>query len=254
VNVDVVVDCGNSFIKWGRCSEAAVVEMATLKPANTEQWPIQLESWALKRKCHWLVSGSDPARQKRMVTWLTKQNQHVQVLDSDTRLPIKLNVKQPDKVGLDRLCNAVAVNSRRPTGKAAVVIDAGTAVTVDYVDEAGVFQGGAILPGLLLMAELLHRRTAALPLIKAEDFKQLVDPVESPGKSTVEALVLGLGACFRGGIERIARAYLAKAPEAVIYIGGGDGPLVFKDFPVGECHHWPEMTLEGIRIAGAQLH
>jgi type III pantothenate kinase len=254
VNVDVVVDAGNSRIKWGRCSGGAVVEMATLKPAYGEHWVSQVEAWALKRRCQWVVCGSDPARQKRIVMWLTKQNQHVHVLDSYTRLPIGLNVKQPDKVGLDRLCNAVAVNSRRPTGKAAVVIDAGTAVTVDYVDEAGVFQGGAILPGLLLMVDFLHRHTAALPVIKPHELAQLIDPVALPGKSTVEAMVLGLWACFRGGVERVARDYLAKAASgAVFYIGGGDGAVFAKDCPLGESHYWPEMTLEGIRIAAEQL-
>jgi type III pantothenate kinase len=254
VNVDVVVDCGNSRIKWGRCSGGAVVEMATLDPIRSEPWAIQLESWALKRKCQWLVSGSDRARQKRIIIWLTKQNQRTKLLDSHTHVPIQLNVKEPEKVGLDRLFNALAVNSRRPSGTSAIVIDAGTAITVDYVDEAGVFQGGAILPGVSIMAELLFQHTAALPLVRPEKLSQLNDPVPSPGKSTVEALVLGLGACFRGGIERVARGYLDKAAHgAVFYICGGDGSLLAKDFPLGECHYWPEMTLEGIRIAAEHL-
>jgi type III pantothenate kinase len=257
VNVDVVVDAGNTFVKWGRCSDEAVVEVVSLNPSDTEAWNDQITKWVLKKKCQWVVAGSDPSRRNRLVTWLGEQYRHVRTLNSHFQLPITVNVKHSEKVGLDRLCNGIAINKRKPQDMAAVVIDAGTAVTVDYVDEAGVFQGGAILPGLWIMAELLHWHTAALPLIKSNDLKQLIASSTPPGKSTLEAMALGAIACFHGGIERVAREYVKMAGERVVcYIGGGDGTMLPADFPLGrqhEHHHWPEMTLEGIRIAGEQL-
>jgi len=254
VNVDVVVDVGNSFIKWGRCSGGKVTDIATLAPAFPDAWERQLASWTVKKNCQWVVTGSDREHQDRIVRWLAKQNQRVYILDSYSQLPVKLNVKQPEKVGLDRLCNAVGVNSRRSPAAPAIVIDAGTAVTVDLVDEAGVFQGGAILPGLGLMAEILHRRTAALPLLDVGNLKQQLETKAFPGKSTIQAMTIGVEAAFHGGVERIARDYLSKAAHAAgVYIGGGGGALLAKDFSLAECHHWPEMTLEGIRIAAERL-
>ena len=253
MKVDVVVDVGNSRIKWGRCADGAVAETLVLDLVDTDQWTLCLESWSLKRRGHWAVAGSDRARLKRLSAWLTERKQPVYELDSYERMPIKANVAEPDKIGLDRLCNAVAVNSRRPPGKAAIIIDAGTAVTVDYVDETGVFQGGAILPGLSLLADQLYRHTAALPLIKRDDLNRLIETVSPPGKCTVDAMALGIEACFRGGVERVARAYLAIAPDASIFVGGGDGPLLLKNSSLAKCRHWPEMTLEGIRIAAEHL-
>jgi len=67
-------------------------------------------------------------------------------------------------------------------------------------------------------------------------------------------MTLGVTACFHGGVARIARDYRkAACDRAVFYIGGGDGPRLSAGFSLGEHHLWPEMTLEGIRIAGENL-
>jgi type III pantothenate kinase len=255
VNVDVVVDAGNSFIKWGLCAGGKVKEIVLLAPAGPKGWESQIKSWELEEKCRWAVAGSDPARRDRIADWLRLVNQEVQVLTSHTQLPVAVNVKQPEKVGLDRLFNAVAVNARRPNGAAAVVIDAGTATTVDYVDEAGTFQGGAIMPGLGLMAELLYQGTAALPRLSREELlSQLPHESALPGKSTVEAMTLGMLACLRGGVERIVREYVKRAKSRVIsYVGGGDCKILEADLAPGERQFWPEMTLEGIRITAERL-
>jgi type III pantothenate kinase len=251
VNVDVVVDAGNSFIKWGRCAGGKVVERVSLNHDDTEGWNRQLDNWCIAEKRLWAVSGSDPKRQEQIIDWLFNHGQQVKVLDSYDLLPLKLNVKRPEKVGLDRLFNAVAVNSRKQVGVAAVVIDAGTAVTVDYIDAAGVFQGGAILPGLGTMAESLHKQTALLPHVKPDELEFLGGTVKLPGKKTTEAMALGIIACFLGGIERISREYLSLATgQVAFFIGGGDGSWVDRNLSLGEHFWWPEMTLEGIRIAG----
>ncbi len=253
MNVDVVVDAGNSFIKWGRCAGGKVVERVSFNQDDSEGWSRQLNIWNIAEKCHWAVSGSDSKRRDQIVEWLVKQRQQVKVLDSYNRLPLKLNVRRPEKVGLDRLFNAVAANSRKQAGVAAVIVDAGTAVTVDYIDEAGVFQGGAILPGLGMMADSLHKQTAALPHIKPDELEFLGGSVKLPGKKTTEAMALGIIACFLGGIERISREYLKLATQQVIFfIGGGDGSWVDRNISLGEHFWWPEMTLEGIRIAGSR--
>src|SRR6185312_8188631 len=102
-------------------------------------------------------------------------------------LPLRVLVQQLDHVGIDRLLDAVAANSRRPAGVPAIIIDAGSAVTVDLVDEAGAFTGGAILPGLRLMAKALHDYTALLPLV---DPPTQAPPL--PGTATIPAIESGI--------------------------------------------------------------
>src|SRR5690349_10922792 len=81
----------------------------------------------------------------------------------DLVLPVQNALSDDSTVGQDRLLNAIGAFSRAK--QACIVIDAGTAITVDFVDGEGVFQGGAIAPGVNLMLRALHEHTAALPMI-----------------------------------------------------------------------------------------
>src|SRR5207247_7904642 len=71
-------------------------------------------------------------------------------------LPIQARVDFPDRVGLDRLAAAVAANVIRRQSRPAIVIDAGSAITVDFVAADGAFEGGVILPGFRMSAEALY--------------------------------------------------------------------------------------------------
>ena len=253
VMAQVVVDAGNSLIKWGHCSAGKVAEYVQLPAADSQAWARQLETWQSGGvKFQLAVSGSDPGQRDRVALWLREQGHMVQAITSLAQVPVSMNVTSPEKVGLDRLLNALAVQERKPQGAAAAIIDAGTAITVDYVDEAGVFQGGAILPGLKIMADYLHEHTAALPLINPEEIDSAAPVV--PGKATVPALILGMRSCLEGGIERLLSDYAKLAGKRLmIFVGGGDGRKLVRERGEHEIQYWPEMTLEGIRLAGLRL-
>jgi len=105
------------------------------------------------------------------------------------QLPIEVQVEEPEKVGIDRLLNALAINQIREPDRPAIVVDLGTACTVDRISADGAFEGGAILPGVRLAAEALHTGTALLPRLEL-DFFDL--PAEVVGKSTQTAMHSGL--------------------------------------------------------------
>jgi type III pantothenate kinase len=241
VNGPIVVDVGNTRIKWGRCEHGRVAEVAALPGDDPEAWRRQLDRWAVAPASHWVVSGVQPRRRDTLVEWLRGEGAEVRVLDSYTQLPLDVRVTDPAKVGIDRLLNAVAANAWRPDGAAAVIVDAGSAVTVDLVDADGAFRGGAIFPGLRLMSKALHDYTALLPLV------DITEPAEPPGASTTTAIRAGIFHAVLGGIERLLAIYRYNhAPPPAIYLTGGDAPLLLEDhFHLGEL--WPEMTLEGIR-------
>jgi type III pantothenate kinase len=236
----VVVDVGNTRVKWGRCEGGRVAEVAALPSDTPDHLESQVNRWALGLRCLWVVSGVHPARRDALVGWLRDRQFEVRVLDSPRELPLAVRVDEPAKVGIDRLLNAVAVNTRRASGAAAVIVDAGSAVTVDLVDHDGAFRGGAILPGLRLMARALHDYTALLPVVD-------VDRVEvPPGTSTTQAVRAGISHAVLGGIERIIAAYREQTPAGLrVFVTGGDGPvLAAANQDLGE--RWPEMTLAGI--------
>lgn len=94
----------------------------------------------------------------------------------NTSVPIPIRVDEPDRVGADRLVNALAAS--RLYGKPAIVVDLGTATTFDVVAADGAFIGGAIAPGVGLGLEALAGRTAQLPRVP------LVMPQRAIGRDT----------------------------------------------------------------------
>jgi type III pantothenate kinase len=240
VSGPIVVDVGNTRIKWGLCSTDQVWSTAALPPEDADAWHDQWRDWKLDPAQEWIVSGVHPARIETLVAWLKERSDSVVVLASYRELPVKVEVEVPDKVGLDRLFNVVAVNRRRQENVAAILVDAGSAVTVDYVDGAGVFRGGAIFPGFGMMARALHQYTALLPPVTLDE------TVLPPGTSTTHAIQAGVLHAVLGGIERLIHEYQHRFPVAFeVFLTGGDAKPLATRLHRPVCV-WPEMTLDGI--------
>jgi type III pantothenate kinase len=242
VKTDAVADVGNSRIKWGRCEPSRLADIVSLPPDDVPAWGRQLEVWGPDGPHAWVVTGVHPPRRLQLVEWLRGRGETVRVLERAAELPLQVRLEHPDRVGIDRLLNAVAANTRRRQGTPAAVIDAGSAVTVDYVDEAGAFRGGAIFPGLRLMARALNDHTALLPLVEVRE------PAPLPGVSTPAAVQAGVFWAVVGGIEAVLRQLRASGGETDVFLTGGDAG-VLRPRLQGEVAVWPEMTLEGIRLS-----
>jgi type III pantothenate kinase len=240
----LVADIGNTRIKWGRCLNGMVADSASLPSEDHLAWQRQIELWKIEPSVSWALAGVHPRRRDQLAEWLRQRGDQVWVLDSWQQLPLRVLVERPDCVGIDRLLNGVAASRRLPGGVAAVLVDAGSAVTVDFLDESGAFAGGAIFPGLGLMARALRDYTALLPLVQVE---QPEPPV--PGTSTPAAIQAGVFWAVAGGIQALlARLAAGATVTPQIFVTGGDGPLLAKALH-RDVHLWPNMTLEGIRIA-----
>lgn len=162
-------------------------------------------------------------------------------LGRDVAIPIQHSLDQSATVGQDRWLNAIAAFAR--SKQACVIVDAGTAVTVDFIDGEGTFHGGVIFPGVRMMLRAMHEHTAALPSI---DFLP-PDAARGPlGKDTAHAMTLGVLAALRGGVraqvERCADYYGAY-PQVIAT--GGDAPLLEEEDGVIE-HIVPDLTLIGL--------
>jgi len=127
-----------------------------------------------------------------------------------------------------------------------VVVDVGTAITVDLVSRQGAFLGGAILPGIGMSARALHNFTDLLPLIDVSD---LAGPPPALGTSTEQAMQSGLfwGAvgAIRQLVERLGRE-AGGTPE--VFLTGGAGPAVAALLGP-HARHVPHLTLAGIALA-----
>jgi len=129
-------------------------------------------------------------------------------------LPFALSVDEPERVGPDRLC--AAAGAWAEGSREAVVVDAGTAVTVDLLS-GGSFRGGSIFPGLELLAGALHGGTALLPLIGGR-------PADGapPGRSTSEAIATGIGWGLVGAVKELVSRMLPEGGDLWVTGGGGE--------------------------------
>jgi len=171
----------------------------------------------------------------------------------DLAIPIQNSLEDDSTVGQDRLLNALGAFSR--ARQACVIVDCGTAMTVDFVDGEGVFQGGAIGPGVNMMLRALHEQTAALPQVQFEPSPAVhseADAGAAFGKDTRRAMLLGVQAAAQGMVrvlvERYATAY-GGYPQVVAT--GGDARALFEGLGGDELveHIVPDLTLLGIEAA-----
>lgn len=165
-------------------------------------------------------------------------------MESDVPVPIGRQLDPETIVGEDRLLNAAAAWDKYKA--ACIVISAGTAMTVDFVDGVGVFHGGAILTGANMMLAALHERTAQLPAVT------LVRPEEAIGRNTTAAILSGVYHGLRGAARELAEKY-AEYYQAYpkIVATGGDAELLFKGYDLIDAIV-PELTLLGMAVAHRQ--
>ena len=167
--------------------------------------------------------------------------EELHIVGQDIPLPMTLRVDEPDKVGTDRVASAAAAYV--VTEDAVVVADFGTAVTIDLVDENGVFLGGVICPGFEISAKALEQNTAQLPKTK------ITKPKAPYGKNTAEAINCGLYFSAVGTLEEVIRRYaekIGKWPQTVIT---GSAAKTIKD----DCNFIdsfvPNLVVKGIVLA-----
>jgi type III pantothenate kinase len=167
-------------------------------------------------------------------------------------LPLVVRVNEPNRVGSDRLLGAVAANRLRQANRSAVVVDMGTATTVNFIAVDGAFEGGAILPGPLTALRSLHQATASLPSLGPET-------IEAPppiGKSTLEAMASGAIWGAVGAVqELVARMTADRSDDAEFFLTGG-ASHAFADvlrFAGRRPRHVPHLNLAGIKLVAGQL-
>lgn len=144
---------------------------------------------------------------------------------------------QPQRLGVDRFLALLGARARYPA-QALLVVDAGTALTIDLLAADGSHQGGSIAPGLALMRRSLGRGTASL----GEAVEPPTLAVDDLGRNTEQAIESGILAAARGAIELRRRQFVAMAPK--LLLTGGDAQRLAVD--LADAVLLPDLVLEGL--------
>ncbi len=198
------------------------------------------------------VASVVPALTSALEAMAARRGLPVLVASAGT-VPLAIRVDRPHEVGADRIVNALA--AARLYGTPAVVVDFGTATTLDCVGLDGAYVGGAIAPGLELGLEALAARTAKLPRI------ELRTPDRAIGRDTVSAIqagtVFGYQALASGLLARV-RAELAEAAgvapgDVRAILTGGLSAAPWAAGVEGVDAIDPDLTLKGLAILYAEV-
>jgi type III pantothenate kinase len=168
---------------------------------------------------------------------LTKAGKFI-LLTELTPLPVKNHYQTPKSLGKDRIAAVTGAWSMFP-GRNILVIDAGTCITYDFINQQGEYPGGGISPGIRMRFKAMHTFTGKLPLIEPEDFDDLI------GKSTTESLLSGVYNGVTGEIREIVRLYREKYGDVMVLITGGDHELLNNKLKIS-IFAVPDLVLLGL--------
>ena len=137
------------------------------------------------------------------------------IFSQNLLVPIKNKYKTPDTLGMDRLAAVVGAHFLYP-GRDILVVDAGTCLTIDFVNTRGEYIGGKISPGLEMRYQALHTFTDQLPLVGKEKEHPII------GNDTFSSILSGVQCGILGEVRSIISDYRLEKPDTIVVITGGD--------------------------------
>jgi len=223
----LAVDIGNTRIKVAVFEGSTLLEQCYFKSSDLQN---ELNFILNKyKKVTEIVIASVGNIQKEAFLEL-KSLVNIHFISSDFPFPFTNNYSTPNTLGIDRLVLASGAVLKYPNQNR-LVIDAGTCITYDFIDENNNYLGGAISPGIRLRFESLHNYTAKLPLqtlelIKDQDSE--LQKISLIGNSTFEAINSGVINGVINEIEGFISQYEAEYPKFIIILTGGDSEFLAK--------------------------
>jgi type III pantothenate kinase len=247
----LVLSVGNSRLALGTFVAGSLEHVTRISNEQRSDWPAAIKQvWETlaNREDATIVGVSVNPAMLELVEHAVMQTtgKPVEWVGDEIDLPAKVLTDNPAETGADRVVNVAAAYELM--GKACVVVDAGTALTVDCCNDAGEFIGGAIAPGAFVQLEALHDKTAKLPRVTLDT------PKGAFGKNTEQAILHGVYYGIRGMVKEVVENYateLGTWPD--IIATGGDAAKLFEGWELIHAIS-PDLTLYGIALAYTNHH
>ena len=244
------IDIGNTNLNY------AIVEKTEVMDANSFPTKRLKEDLHFIKEFHTLIEKYNvsavsfcsvvPDLNKRLKTLLNLEIPVYQ-LTNKTLKGLDLHYPKPDEVGHDRIANALTAQTYFSVP--AIIIDLGTAITLDVVSEKG-YEGGIIAPGFQLMTHYLNEQTALLPELDNEALGSIHG---SFGKSTVQAMQLGVSIGFSGMVDALLQHILSTmkgtySKDPIVLSTGGSIANLTQDW-IKKTQFVDHITLIGLAVA-----
>jgi type III pantothenate kinase len=231
--MNLILDIGNTSTKlalYDGCKKIDVRRMNNLTPEELEK---ELSVPDIDR-----AIISSVRKLPSFITGLFSASiPYVHYLSSKSKLPFKIGYETPETLGPDRIAGIAGAYNLFPQSEL-LVIDAGTAITYDFLSE-GIYKGGNISPGLNLRFRALNKFTGKLPLITPADY------FTNPGRNTADAILAGVIIGVTYEINEYIRTFEKKSTDIKILLTGGDSGFL-KDRITYQLTYMPDIVIDGL--------
>ncbi|MCQ2973388.1 MAG: type III pantothenate kinase [Bacteroidales bacterium] len=212
--MNLVIDFGNTRCKTYLFNDAQIIENNVFLYESNELITYLLNI-VKQPTINGVIISSVTEKFANIAKKIVDEFNQTIILNPTTPLPIKLCYKQRSQLGNDRIAAAVGATVMFPNQNV-LVIDAGTAITYEYIQEGTTYLGGNISPGLSMRFASLHEHTSKLPLITASK------PTKTPGQTTNEAMNNGVVQGILAEISWYIQRFEQSTRHSAIILTGGD--------------------------------
>lgn len=231
--MNLAIDIGNQYTKLAIFDGSELLHSAAYKKFRVKDLESLFEEYIITHSILSDVSG-DTIKTEAFLREHTK----LLILTHDTPVPIINKYDTPRTLGLDRIAAVCGAQAMFP-GQHVLVIDAGTCITYEYLNDQGEYLGGGISPGLRIRFKSLHRYTGKLPKLKKQPIEHLI------GTSTEASMLSGVLNGTAAEINGIVERYVEMFPEIKVLITGGDAGF-FESYLKSDIFAVPNLVLKGL--------
>lgn len=229
--MNLVIDSGNTSTKVAIFDQENLLEKKVLSAAG------DVENFLRQAEAQNLIVSSVNADADHLLNLATHIPKKIKLTPS-LPLPIHNLYQTPNTLGVDRIAGVCGAIQLFPS-KNTLVIDAGTCITYDFVDDNHQYHGGGISPGLTMRFKAVHTFTAKLPLVETKADPDLI------GNSTETSIQSGIVLGLIDEIDGIIARYRAKYRELQVILCGGDAPF-FENQLKASIFACPNLVLIGL--------
>jgi type III pantothenate kinase len=231
--MNLIVDIGNTSTKVAVFDKQEMITQFRSKELSHEKFEKKLRPFKIDKA----IISSVRITPDYIIDLLSVNIPYVHLLSDKSKIPFKIEYDTPETLGTDRIA-AVAGAFKIFAGEEILIIDAGTALTFDYLSP-GIYKGGNISPGLRMRFKALNKFTGRLPLVSPSA------SFSSPGRNTNDAIMAGVITGITYEINEYIRTFENKHVGFKIILTGGDSEFL-KDKINHHITYMPDIVIDGL--------
>lgn len=216
--INLVIDIGNTRAKLAVFEEQELMKIISLEKVETDLLRGILDSYGPRNA----IISSVKNKSSDIIDILRSGTENFIEFNKETKIPITTDYQTLHTLGTDRLALATGAFFKYP-GKPCLIIGAGTCITYDYIDEKGIYKGGAISPGLEMRFKAIHHFTDKLPLLALDDNFNTIT-----GRTTTESILSGVQIGAVKEINGVLEEYVMLNKNLKSILCGGNTNYLYK--------------------------